>query len=250
MESQRARGTRRHHGTSTIFELFASDWQRLCGDPAVHRELADAYEAAGGARSLPELLGYVRSAGHADADRVLLALVARAVEGDRLAAVVTLHLLLPGTRRLAQRWWGLGDDEEAAAAAVAAVYQRICNYPLARRPGRVAANVLMDAAGDLRRSIPRLVTSASGTVTDMVAHLGDDDRRTPAEELLEILVDAVGDGRVRVVDAELIARSRIFGESVEAIASERDVRPRTLWYHRQVAERALRVGPEPTPRPS
>src|SRR5690606_29210734 len=141
-------------------------------------------------------------------------------------ARVLLQLLLPGTRALARRWWALGDLDERAAAAVAAVYHRIRHYPLARRPGRVAANILMDAAQELRRAVPRLVAVPSAEPARQLAgmpastpeHPQDDN---PAIELSELLRDAVRAGIVGRDDAELIARSRIAGHRVADIARHR-----------------------------
>jgi hypothetical protein len=88
---------------STVFDLLEREWRGLASDRAAARRLRPACEAAGGAVTLEDLERYVRSAGPADADRVLVALVARAVEGDGLSARVLLQLLLPGARRLANR---------------------------------------------------------------------------------------------------------------------------------------------------
>jgi hypothetical protein len=175
---------------------------------------------------------------------VLLALVRRAVSGDALAARVLLQLLLPGTRALARRWWALGDADERAAAAVTAVYHRIRRYPIERRPGRVAANILLDAAQELRRGVPKLLATPSADPAAQAAIL---DRgwtvhgpvEHPAVELTEVLADAVAAGIVERDDAELIARSRIGGQRVADIAQHRGLRPRTLWDRRQRAEDAL-----------
>ena len=228
-----------------VFELLDSEWLRLSCDRAAARRLRPVCDAAGGAASLGELERYVRSASAADADRVLLALAARALEQDALAARVLLQLLLPGTRSLARRWWALGEVDERAAAAVTAVYHRICHYPLARRPGKVAANILMDAAQELRRSVPRLVAVPS---PDPGTQAGVDTRGAaalrshgdhPAIELSQVLHDAVADGVVEQGDAELIARSRIAGQRMADIARHRGLRPRTVWDRRQRAESAL-----------
>lgn len=229
---------------ANMFELLESEWHRLGQDRAAADRLCAVCDVAGGARSLGDVERFVRTAGPARADRVLLALVAPAIEGDALAARVLLQLLLPGARRLARRWWALGDPDERAAAVVAAVYDRIRRYPLSRRPGRVAANVLMDAAHDLRRSVSRLVLVPTA---DPVVHrlharrLDDEPRLEPGLELAEVLHDAVRDGVLRPDDAELIARSRIAGDRVEDIASVRGLRPRTLWDRRKQAELALVV---------
>jgi hypothetical protein len=225
---------------ATVFEQLDREWARLRDSRAAARRLATVCEAAGGARTLAEVERYVRMAGAAEADRILVALVTASVNGCSLASRVLLQLLLPGTRSLARRWWALGDHDERAAAAVMAVYHRIRTYPLATRPARVAANILMDAAGELRRAVPRFVLLATETT--------DATRREPivpatahaADELAEILRDAVAAGIVAADDAVIIARSRIGGDRVADLAAGRGLRPRTIWDRRQRAERALR----------
>jgi hypothetical protein len=227
---------------ATMFDLLETEWRRLRRDRAAAERLAPVCALAGDARSLADIERYVRAAPPADADGVLRALVARAVGGDALAARVLLQLLLPGARSLARRWWALGDHDERASAAVLAVYHRIRHYPLARRPARVAANVLMDAARELRQAVPRL---ASVPCDDPSAHRpggcwpDHDPAVDPAVELAGVLRDAVRDGIVEPDDAELIARSRIAGHRMADIARHRGLRPRTLWDRRHRAEAAL-----------
>ncbi|HEY8524801.1 MAG TPA: hypothetical protein VIL48_07565 [Acidimicrobiales bacterium] len=237
----------------SVFDLLDREWSRLRGDARAARRLPDVCEAAGGAGSLAAVEGFVRSAGAAEADRVLVGLVARAVEGDTLAARVLLQLLLPGVRRLARTWWALGDADERAAAAVAATYDRIRRYPLARRPRRVAANVLMDAAAELRRAARAAARTAGPRVTTVgPAVAGGDgagieplvepvagDSVHPAVELADVLADAVDDGRLSRDDAELIAASRIAGTSLSEIARRRGAKLRTLQWRRKRAEAAL-----------
>jgi hypothetical protein len=241
---------------ASVFEMLDDEWRRLGHDRAVARELGDVCFLAGSARNLEAVERFVRAASPPDADRVLLALVNRAVVGDDLAARVLLQLLLPGTRSLARRWWALGDHDERAAAAVMAVYHRIRTYPVDRRPARVAANILMDAAQELRKAVPRIVTTPSpdpaihhshGT-TGGKHHRGDDRHPTwdhetltinPAVELAQVLQDAVNDGILDPGDAELIAHTRIAGHRVADIAHHRGLRPRTLWDRRQRAEHTL-----------
>lgn len=228
-----------------VFDLLDDEWRRLSADRGARRRLREVCDVAGGAATLADLERYVRSADPASADTVLLALVRRAVADDALAARVLLQLLLPGTRALARRWWALGDADERAAAAVTAVYHRIRHYPIERRPGRVAANVLLDAAHELRRAVPKVlatpsadpVAQAAAAVRGAVASHGP--IAHPAVELTEVLADAVAAGIVDRDDAELIARSRIGGHRVADIAHHRGLRPRTLWDRRQRAELAL-----------
>jgi hypothetical protein len=240
----------------TVFELLEQEWVRLRVDRVAARRLVEVRAVAGGARTLADVEVFVRRAGHEEADVVLLALVRRAVAGDDLAARVLLQLLLPGTRNLARRWWALGDHEERAAAAVTAVYQRIRAYPIARRPGRVAANILMDAARELRRAVPRMTVTLAA---DPVFRDRHDDRDAggasapsshAAMELVEVLRDAVDDGVLARDDAELIARSRIAGDRVADIARHHRLGSRTLWDRRHRAERTLVAAHSPTARAS
>jgi hypothetical protein len=223
--------------TTNVFDMLEREWVGLRRSKAVGRRMGDVAAAAGGAGSLAEVEAYVRGAAPADADAVLLALVRRAVAGDQLAARALLQLLLPGTRNLARRWWALGDHEERAAAAVAAVWQRICRYPVARRPGRVAANILMDAARELRRAVPRTMVTLSAEPASPGVEAPEPSH--PAAELAEVLLDAVDDGVLDHEDAMLIARSRISGHRVADIAAHRRIAARTLWDRRHRAERAL-----------
>jgi hypothetical protein len=224
---------------SSVFDLLDLEWQRLRDDRSAARRLRPVCEPAG-ARTLAELEAHVRRADPAAADRILLALVTRTIDHDALAARVLLQLLLPGTRNLARRWWSLGDHDERAAAAVAAVYGRIRRYPLARRPGRVAANVLLDAARDLRRAVPPATTHPAEDpgvlVVDQDADSAD---RGSAGELVEVLTDAVAAGVLDPRDARLIAQTRIAGARVADLATHARLGSRTLWDRRQRAERQL-----------
>jgi hypothetical protein len=223
-----------------VFDLLDREWERLCRDRGAARRLANVCERAGGARGLAELERYVRTAGPAEADAVLLALVTRTVDGsDDLAARVLLQLLLPGTRNLARRWWALGEHDERAAAAVAAVYQRIRVYPLARRPGRIAANVLLDAARDLRRAVPGEAAALADDRDGPAVVPSEASPTHAALELAGVLADAVDDGVLDLRDAQLIAQSRIGGERVADLAACHRVGSRTLWDRRQRAERRL-----------
>ena len=233
---------------STVFELLERDWARLAASRGAARQVRAACRLASYARTLGELEAYVRRASHEQADAVLIALVAQAIEGHELAARVLLQLLLPGTRNLARRWWALGDDDERAAAAVAAVYRRIRNYPLERRPGRVAANVLMDAAHELRAAVPAAnVELWADPTIHQPAHV--EPSPDPASELATVLTDAVRASIITPADAHLIAQTRIAGHRVQDLATNTTARPRTLWDRRHRAERALTTQAQPAPSP-
>jgi hypothetical protein len=229
---------------ANVFDTLDREWQRLGTSRTAHRRLRAVCDLAGGVASLADLERHVRAAAPEDADRILLALVTRAVADDQLAARVLLQLLLPGTRNLARRWWALGDPDERAAAAVTAVYHRIRTYPVDRRPGRVAANVLLDAARELRRAVPRVVCTP---MPDPAVHVRREDPVPhPALELAQVLADAVDDGILTPADAHLIARSRIAGHRVEDIAAHHRLGTRALWDRRQRAERRVAAALAPS----
>jgi hypothetical protein len=226
----------------SVLDTLDHEWRRLCTARRAARQLADVLAVAGldQTGSLADLERHVRAASPEDADRVLLALVTRAARHeDALAARVLLQLLLPGTRNLARRWWALGDHDERAAAAVAAVYRRIRTYPVERRPGRVAANILLDAARELRRSVPRVVATPTAEPFGPSERPADTAAGNAAVELAEVLRDAVAAGVIERRDAELIAQSRIAGRRIADIAGDHRLGTRTLWDRRQRAEARL-----------
>src|SRR5205085_8981101 len=96
----------------SVFNALDAEWEGLTGCP-VRGEGADICAEAG-VSDLAHLLAHVRRATPAESDIVMAALVRRAAAGSDLAARVLLQLLLPATRRLATRWWALGDYEERA----------------------------------------------------------------------------------------------------------------------------------------
>jgi hypothetical protein len=220
----------------SVIEQLEREWTRLAVDRRAARRLQAACAAAGGASDLGELERYVRESPAADADQVLVALVGPASAGGQLEARVLVHLLLPGVRRLARRWWALGDREERAAAAVAAVWHRICSYRLDRRPGKVAANILMDAEKELRRA----VAAQSRPVAELPLEYPAPTPQQPAAlELVDVLGSAVDDGVLTLSDAQLIAASRIAGVPLTDVAAVRRTPARTLQRRRRDAERAL-----------
>ena len=220
----------------TVIDQLEREWERLALDRRAARRLREACAEAGGATSLRELEQYVRQASPAAADRVLIALVGIASTGGRLEARVLLQLLLPGVRRLARRWWALGDRDERDSSAVAAVWHRICSYRLDRRPSKVAANILMDAEKELRRAAAAHGRPAAELPLDYPA---PSPQQSAAVELVDVLGSAVGDGVLTASDAQLIAVSRIAGVPLTDVADVRGTPARTLQRRRQDAERAL-----------
>jgi hypothetical protein len=118
----------------------------------------------------------VLSAAQLPSDRVLAALLAEVSAGDRLAGRVVLQALLGRMARMAQR-----DPRSTIDDYLGALWHVINNYPLARRPVRIAANLSMDTL--------QAVARERGWV-------GGSDLRFPSTESLEELLEPAGlDGR-------------------------------------------------------
>jgi hypothetical protein len=88
----------------------------------------------------------VVSAAQSHSDVVLAALLAEVSAGDRLASRVVLQLLVGRMARMAQR-----DPRSGIDDYLAALWYVINNYPLSRRPVRIAANLSMDTLRALSR---------------------------------------------------------------------------------------------------
>jgi hypothetical protein len=125
------------------FDRLDEDWARLIRSAtaadAVRRWSHDP--ALAGVASLQDLLDRRAAARPPEADAILRALVTRSSQ-DQLAARTLLQALIPGLHRLA-RTAGRGSDD-AAAELVGLAWDRIATYPVERRPGNVAANILLD----------------------------------------------------------------------------------------------------------
>lgn len=220
----------------SVIEQLEREWDRLAVERRAAARLGKACAVAGNATDLASLEAYVRAAGPADADRVLVALAGPASAGGRLEARVLLQLLLPGVRRLARRWWALGARDEREAAAVAALWGRICSYPVDRRPAKVAANILMDAEKELRKASAVRRQCWEDLPPD---HPGPVSEPCPGEELAELLREAVASGMLSASDAEIVGALRIGGVRVAEVVATRGTSERTVRRRCRAAELAL-----------
>ncbi|MGH9266842.1 MAG: hypothetical protein ACRD0D_01560, partial [Acidimicrobiales bacterium] len=147
-------------------------------------------------------------------------------------------LMAPGARRLARALWWLGPPGERAAAVVGALWERIRTYPYERRPAKVAANLLADTRQRLLRSHRVLPGEAVGV--DALAGLPAGPATGCAgEELVDLLVWAVGAGHLDARQASLIAATRLGGTEPAALARDEGLEAQSLRRRRQRAERHL-----------
>ena len=229
----------------SVFTQLDREWIDLIRRPTTANELADACALAGVAT--PDgLVPAIRREAPEAADPVMahLARQVRHEQGD-IAARTLLQLLLPGTCRLAARWWVLGSSEDRAAAAVAAVYARIRRYPLERRPRKIAANILLDANQDLARLARRAVIDRQNVAPldpQLLRGRLDDPEPTPGKELRDVIDDAVAAGRVPSQWAALVVATHIEGDDLPSIARRTGTPVRTLQWRRRAAVAALIAG--------
>ena len=228
---------------SSVFDQLNREWAALVRRRPVAPLLSELCRSAGVSDPAGLAQGVLRA--DADtADQVLVRLVeaskANVADADR----ILLQLLLPGTKRLASKWWALGCLEERSAAAVTAVYSRIRNYPLERRPRRIAANILLDANQDLNRLARKVAADreALSPWDHLERHLAEVIETPAGEELRELVEDAVNDGTIPGSWAALIIATRVQGHDLPSIARRMSVPLRTLQWRRRSAELALTAG--------
>lgn len=228
----------------TVFSQLDREWSVFAGRRSTAAELTEACALAGVATPA-ELVPAMRRATPAEADSVLACLARQSNTGSDVAARALLQLLLPGTCRLASRWWALGGAEDRAATAIAAVYDRIRRYPIDRRPSRIAANILMDANQDLARMARRASAELQLTLSLDLDHMARQHAvtdPTPAEELRDVIEDAVSAGQVPAKWAALIVATHIEGDDLPSIARRTGTPVRTLQWRRRTAAAALISG--------
>jgi DNA-directed RNA polymerase specialized sigma24 family protein len=183
-----------------------------------------------------ELLGMLHGPAHAtDKDKVLLALV-RLARSEQLAGRVVVQALIPGLKTLWRRLF----RSEASRAEIwqlllATAWERIVTYPLERRPGRIAANLLLDTLRATLhelaherpsfilltdQALPRPACTKSGNVDALVAR-------------------AVSLGVVSATDAELVLETRLDGRELAEAGASQGASYNTIKLRRQRAERRL-----------
>lgn len=171
----------------------------------------------------------------AEKDALLGALL-RLGRDDGLAARVALEALLPGLKRLAARMvLDSRDRDDLWQFLLATMWGQLRGgYPLARRPSRIAANLLLETRRQALKALeqerrplvgeePRCSAWPSATDGDIDALLGR----------------AVSAGAVTVAEAELILSTRIDGVPLAAVAASTGARENTLYVRRLRAERRL-----------
>ena len=226
--------TRAGHWTATSLpSRLNREWAGLCdsadNDVAVKDWVAPGQGRPGltrliGVDGLPSTVQLLQgtSVTVSGRDAVLVGLLERAQDGDRLAGRVVLQTMLPAAVRIAQGITGrpdvLGDQDEAFALVLAALWQVIATYPVASRRKKVPANLYLDTLAIVRRghtsgthrtlvfpeqSYADIRTAADPGQLDP----GQDDPAGPADaQLCTVLAWAVRSSVLQLDEARLLAR--------------------------------------------
>ena len=227
---------------SDLFRELDAEWEqyvrrrevrrfmdRLGADPRLRFPSADA------------LVRAIRENGRRDpqaADDLLLGLM-RIAPGEPVAQRIILQPLIAGLCAMAQRVARRAQDGVAVdipAELLSLAGLRIASYPLERRPGNVAANILRDVERDFHRHRFYRVREMAGyhppgfDRDDGAGELPDP-RAPIAFATIEARIDvvaAINQGRAAGVvvadrDFSILVRTRVRDEDVGAVGQEYDV---------------------------
>ena len=216
---------------------LGADWQRLLRGPLPARLRAWANEEpalAPFAGAPARLIGFLRGPATAAAkDELLHALVRVAVE-EPLAARFVLEAIIPGLTRLAERMiFDARDRDELWALLLAHAWRLIRSYPLARRPRRIAANLLLETR---RAALAEFTCERLPLCDPQITATGTGSAGGDVEALLE---RAVAAGALTAEEVELILRTRIDRVPLAAVAADSGLAYHTLNVRRIRAERRL-----------
>jgi DNA-directed RNA polymerase specialized sigma24 family protein len=222
-------------------DVLDRDWRRELESPVLCRRFAvwqDTDDALSPFRDPRALLRFLRGPGAAaDKDAALRALLMRA-RSEPLAGRVVLEAMLPGLKKLAGRLLtDVRDREELWSALMACAWERICAYPVERRPRRVAANLLLDC---LRGTLAALSETRRDSAA-LACRLPRELVAAPTEDGVDALLNgAVAAGAVSRYEAELILATRTDEVSLRAFAEAEGTSFVMVRQRRSRAERRLR----------
>jgi hypothetical protein len=268
-----------HWSNASLPSQLNRQWALLC-DSDAGRQAVREWAVEGGDRAalgglvdvdgLHAVVQLLQSTevGVAGRDAVLVGLLERSQDGDRLAGRVVLQTMLPAAVHLARAITSrpdvLGDQDEAFAVVLAVLWQVIATYPVARRRQRVPANLYLDTLAVVRRgstssthrsalvfpeqSYADIRTAAEPGRLDA----GQDDLAGPADaQLCTVLAWAVRSGVLSREEARLLARVYGFdggpAESGPELAAQYDLswpalRQRCHRIARRVGQAAIAAG--------
>jgi hypothetical protein len=174
----------------------------------------------------------------------VLAAVLRHAATDDWAARTVLQAVLPGLAALSRRARPLvgpgrmwQDIDEVDQFLVTNAYEWIT--ALASRPPRWPAQAVVTKTWQRLRDVADRECQRSIRQDSLseLGDLGEVPHTTAGAELAQTLVEAVERGVLEQVEGWLVYASRVLGEPIEALATQLDRHPRSLWRRRRGAVR-------------
>lgn len=227
-------------------DAIDADWRRLLASPLLgsrFRAWRHAEPALDAFADPAALICFLHDpAGQLDGkDLVLLALL-RAAKDEPLAARVVLQALRPALKGLAALLLSdAGEREEVWSLLMAIAWEKIRTYPVARRPGRVAANLRLDTLHNAQQQI-RAERTERALLPARPLDGGPPGPPQRCDGDIEAPLDrAVAAGAISADEAQLIACTRIDRVRLTELARRVGVKRDTLKHRRQRAEQRLAV---------
>jgi len=215
------------------------DWRRLSCTvlPARLRVWGQTEPALSGFGDARRLIAFLRGAASSAAkDEVLRSLV-RIARDDPIAARVVLEALVPGLARLAERIiFDERDRDELWALILGHAWRQIRTHPLARRPRKIAANLILETRRAALADFTRERRRRSELIPRPLSVIATAPSGPDVETLLR---RAVAAGAISRAESELVLRTRIDGVPLQRIAAEEGVGHHTLNVRRLRAEKRL-----------
>ena len=176
---------------------------------------------------------FLRTPPDPERDLVFCALL-RQAKRDQLAGLVVLEALLPGLKTL---FGGIlveaGESDELLALLLTNAWEQIVGYPVERRPGRVAANLLFDTQKATLKELAKRRKATSAPLSG----------REPAPEQQAdgelAVLQGLAAGVLNRPEAELILETRFGDRSLHVLAATYGTGYRALLMRRIRAEKRL-----------
>lgn len=184
---------------------------------------------------LDDLLAGLRDAADFDARDARWRALLRFAGADADARRVLLQAVVPGLVSVAHRYARPWDRDDIASAVVVAALARIAAYPH-HRPSSPAANIVRDTEHEVHRS---RLTEARERCELAAHHTRSLVEISAADELVELVCDAVEARQLSSHEARLIVEYRVFGMSSREVGERDGRRAATVRKARSRAERAL-----------
>lgn len=236
--------------TRPVFTALDLEWRTFTRSPEAARALRRWYDDPElRAPTLDDLVDTIWALPMLEADRANSRLAARA-PADPTAARVLLQVLRPGLKTLGRRLALGASFDDVDHEVVAYAWERIRTYPFARRPDKIAANILLDVRKHYLRDLAdsqacrrELETLPASRVPSCPSA---EDRSLGAEvpslqRAHDTLRRAIDGGSITAAAAHIIWQTRVVGVGDAEIADALGVGRKTLQRRRQRAERQLAV---------